>query len=74
MAITQDAAARAQALEAYYRDLERLHRWLIAEGRAVRLGEPFPPPGPPPADELDRAVARLRALLDGTAAAPAAAP
>ncbi len=25
MAITQDAAARAQALEAYYRDLERLH-------------------------------------------------
>jgi len=65
---------RARGLLGFPRDLERLHRWLIAEGRAVPLGAPFPPPGPPPADELDRAVARLRALLDQAVAAPARAP
>jgi mitochondrial fission protein ELM1 len=64
---------RARGLLGFPRDLERLHLRLIAQGRAVQLGEPFPLPGPPPVDELDRAVARLRALLDGTAALPATA-
>ncbi len=62
------ALGRRLGLLGFPRELERIHRSLFASGRAVRLGEPFPPPGPPPPDELDRAVARLRVLLDGTAA------
>ncbi|MCS6778545.1 MAG: mitochondrial fission ELM1 family protein [Geminicoccaceae bacterium] len=57
---------RRLGLFGFPRELERIHRLLFESGRAVRLGEPFPPPGSPPPDELDRAVARLRALLDGS--------
>jgi|DewCreStandDraft_4_1066084.scaffolds.fasta_scaffold00080_9 mitochondrial fission protein ELM1 len=62
------ALGRRLGLLGFPRELERIHRLLIESGRAVRLGEPFPPPGPPPPDELDRAVARLRVLLDEPAA------
>lgn len=46
------------------RDLSLVHDRVIAEGRAVWLGDPFPSelPRPAPADQ-DRAVARVRALF-----------
>lgn len=58
------ALGRRLGLLGFPRELERIHRILRESGRAVLLGEPFPPPGPPPADELERAVMRLRALLE----------
>lgn len=47
-----------------YRDVRTMHRWLIATGRAVWLGQPFPP-GPPPAplDDTERAVERVKAFF-----------
>lgn len=57
------ALARRLGLAGFPRDLEAIHELLIAEGRAVRLGEPFPPPREPPPDELDAVAARVRALL-----------
>lgn len=45
------------------RDLDAIPRLLIAEGRAVRLGEPFRPPGGMPADELPRVTERIRSLV-----------
>lgn len=54
---------RRSGLLGYAREIERVHRILVESGRAVRLGEPFPSPAAAPPDELDRAVARLRALL-----------
>lgn len=54
---------RRAGILGYAREIERVHRILLESGRGVRLGEPFPPPAAAPADELDRAVARLRALL-----------
>lgn len=46
------------------RDVGLIHRWLIASGRAVWLGQPFPPgPPPPPSEDMQRAVARVRALF-----------
>ena len=47
------------------RDVSIIHRRQVEAGRAVWLGEPWPedrPPAPPLAD-LDRAVARVRALF-----------
>jgi hypothetical protein len=42
-----------------------IHRRLIAEGRAVWLGETFPDrPPPAPLDDVPRAVARVRALFE----------
>ena len=56
------------------RDVRIIHRRLIAEGRAVWLGEEFPHgPTPPPLDDVPRAVARVKALFDDSAAPPAAA-
>jgi mitochondrial fission protein ELM1 len=47
------------------RDVRIIHRRLIAEGRAVWLGETFPDgPAPPPLDDVPRAVARVKALFD----------
>ncbi len=57
------ALTRRLGLVGFARDLEAIHELLIAEGRAVRLGEPFPPPREPPPDELDAVAARVRALL-----------
>jgi mitochondrial fission protein ELM1 len=62
------ALGRRLGLLGFSRDLERIHRILVETGRAVRLGEPFLPAAPPPPDELDRAVARLRALLSDRSA------
>jgi mitochondrial fission protein ELM1 len=49
----------------YSRDLTAVHELLIRRGLAVRLGEPFPPPGPPLLDDLPRVVERIKALLPG---------
>jgi mitochondrial fission protein ELM1 len=56
------------------RDLRALPRFLIARGLAVRLGEPFAAPLPPPADELPRVTERIRALLDSAGRQPPVAP
>lgn len=61
------AALRRLGLLGFARDLEAIHARLIAAGRAVRLGEPFPEVGSLPADELAIAAARVRALLDPSA-------
>ncbi len=47
----------------YPRDLRRLHAALIESGRALPLGRSFERPPPPPVDETERAVARVRALF-----------
>jgi hypothetical protein len=47
------------------RDVRIIHRRLIAEGRAVWLGETFPDGlAPPPLEDVSRAVARVKALFD----------
>lgn len=46
------------------RDIRTIHQNLIASGRAVWLGEGTPRAAPPPLADLDRAVARVRALFD----------
>ena len=48
------------------RDVGEIQRHLVASGRAVWLGQPFPPGGPPsrPPDDLERAVLRVQALFD----------
>jgi hypothetical protein len=59
------------------RDTRIIQRQLIAAGRAVWLGQDFPEgPPPPPLDDVERAVARVKALFEGESAAnpaPAAA-
>ena len=46
------------------RDVGLVHQSLIAAGRAVWLGQPFPPgPPPPPLADVQRAVERVRALF-----------
>jgi hypothetical protein len=50
------------------RDVRIIHRQLVAQRRAVWLGETFPDgPPPPPLDDVSRAVARVRALFDNAA-------
>jgi hypothetical protein len=47
------------------RDVRIIQRQLVAERRAVWLGETFPEgPPPPPLDDVARAVARVKALFD----------
>ncbi len=53
------------------RDITRVHELLIGSGRAVWLGQPFPPNAPPPVDDLARSVRAVRALVDDNAPAPA---
>jgi hypothetical protein len=46
------------------RDTRIIQRQLIAAGRAVWLGQDFPPgPPPPPLDDVARAVVRVKALM-----------
>lgn len=45
------------------RDLKKLHAALVAANRALPLGRAFTAPPPPPLDETERAVARVRALF-----------
>jgi hypothetical protein len=45
------------------RDLTLVHQRLIASRRAVWLGEPFPDQAKTPGNDLDRAVARIKALF-----------
>jgi uncharacterized protein len=47
------------------RDVRIIHRKLIESGRAVWLGQDFPDPGGrmPPLNDVERAVARVRALF-----------
>jgi mitochondrial fission protein ELM1 len=47
----------------YARDLSEVHQRLYARALAVPLGAPFQPPHARPADDLARAVARVRALI-----------
>jgi len=50
------------------RDVGMVHRALIDAGRAVWLGQAFPPgPPPPPLADVQCAVARVRALFAGEA-------
>jgi hypothetical protein len=47
------------------RDVRIMHRQLVAQRRAVWLGETFPQgPPPPPLDDVQRAVARVKALFE----------
>jgi hypothetical protein len=49
------------------RDTRIIQRQLIAAGRAVWLGQDFPPgPPPPPLDDVERAAARVKALFDAS--------
>ena len=52
------------------RDITRVHDLLLASGRAVWLGQAFPAATPAPEDDLARSVQRVRALVQGPAAAP----
>jgi hypothetical protein len=56
------------------RDVTRIHARQVEAGRAVWLGEPWPAdrPQPPPIGDLERAVARVRALFEPGAQAAAA--
>ncbi len=45
------------------RDIGRMHRALIASGRAVWLGQPFPDIEPPPVPDGSAASEKVRALL-----------
>ena len=45
------------------RDIGRMHRALIASGRAVWLGQRFPDAPPPPLPDGSRAVERVLELL-----------
>jgi hypothetical protein len=62
------------------RDVRIIQRQLVAQRRAVWLGETFPyGPPPPPLDDVTRAVGRVGALFDDAAEAqqqdvPGAAP
>jgi hypothetical protein len=57
------------------RDVRIIHRRLIEEGRAVWLGETFPDgPAPPPLDDVQRAVARVKALFEPAAISRERAP
>jgi hypothetical protein len=47
------------------RDLGRMQRALVAEGIAVALGAPFPPPHAGLPDESQAVAARIRALFHG---------
>ena len=48
-----------------HRDISRMQHALIANGRAVWLGERFPPDNSvPPPDDLERASRRVRALFE----------
>lgn len=46
------------------RDIRIIHDILISSGRAVWLGETFPPLRPPPLDDIPRAVARIHAWFE----------
>ena len=45
------------------RDFEAYHRGLMARGLVTRLGAPAAPGAPRPLDDLEQAVARIRALM-----------
>jgi len=47
------------------RDVDLVHQSLIRSGRAVWLGQDFPARKPGPVEDMDRALARIRALFDG---------
>ena len=48
------------------RDITLVHRRLLESGHAVWLGETFPDRVPPPLRDLERALARVRALFAGS--------
>jgi mitochondrial fission protein ELM1 len=50
------------------RDTTRVHDLLIGSGRAVWLGQPFPPGAPAAVDDLARSVRRVRELVAQPAA------
>ena len=52
------------------RDVSLIHRDLVGSGRAVWLGQPWPDRRPPPLEDRERAVARVRALFPQLRDAP----
>ena len=52
------------------RDIRLVHRFLLASGRVVPVGQTFPADQPPPLDDLRRAVDRVRGLFGITAMEP----
>jgi mitochondrial fission protein ELM1 len=55
------------------RDIRLVHQQLVESGRAAWLGEPRSDEPPPPLDDVDRAVARVRRLMVRPAALGVAA-
>lgn len=53
------------------RDVSRIHRHLVDQGRATWLGEPFPERERPPFRDMERAVERTRALFPADGSPPA---
>jgi hypothetical protein len=56
------------------RDIRLVHANLVATGRVTWLGEPRPRTAPPPLDDVERAVARVRALMQAPPSREPAAP
>jgi len=52
------------------RDIRLVHRYLLASGRVVPVGQSFPAEQPPPLDDLRRAVDRVRGLFGIAAMEP----
>ena len=52
------------------RDIRLVHRFLLASGRVVPVGQAFPADQPPPLDDLRRAVDRVRSLFGFAAMEP----
>ena len=62
MAIRRSPGQLPGALFGYARDISRTHRYLLKNGRASTLGQPFVTPRGPMEDQLSQGVERIRQL------------